>query len=296
MDKLDELALLIAILDEGTMAAAARQTGRSPAAVTYILNEMEKRLGVRLIERTTRSLTATEAGRRFADNGRRLLVDYNESLHEVMSDAVRPAGLLRISAPMMFGRRHIAPIVTRYLAMYPQVDIELELSNKQIDMVDSKIDIALRIGKLDDSSLTARRVGEVRRVVVASPDYLKHYGLPTSPASLSEHALIMLSINGDVQAWNLKETKANMHSRFIVNQAETMIDAAIAGIGLARPLSYQVIDEIKTGKLVRVLQEFESNPHPVNLVYTSRKHMPKRTRVFLDVATEALSKLDCLKM
>lgn len=296
MDRLDELALLIAILDEGTMAAAARHTGRSPAAVTYILNEMEKRLGVRLIERTTRSLTATEAGRRFADNGRRLLVDYNESLHEVMSDAVRPTGLLRISAPMMFGRRHIAPIVTRYLAMYPLVDIELELSNKQIDMVDSKIDIALRIGALDDSSLTARRVGEVRRIVVASPDYLKHYGLPTSPASLSEHALIMLSINGDVQAWNLKETKANMHSRFIVNQAETMIDAAIAGIGLARPLSYQVIDEIKTGKLVRVLQEFESNSHPVNLVYTSRKHMPKRTRAFLDLATEALNKLDCLKM
>ncbi|OIQ91017.1 HTH-type transcriptional regulator PgrR [mine drainage metagenome] len=289
MDKLDELALLIAILDEGTLIAAAHKTGRSPASVTHILNEMETRIGVRLIERTTRKLAPTEAGRRLADSGRRILGDYDESLHEAMGQAVSPTGLLRVSAPLMFGRRHLAPIATRYLDMYPQVSIELLLSNEMVDLIDHKIDVALRIGALNDSRLTVRQIGEVRRIIVASPDYLRKHGLPTNPDSLAQHTLVMMSIRGEVQPWNLT---AQAHSRFVVNQAETMIDAAISGIGLARPLSYQVVDEIKSGKLVRVLSQFEPEPIPVSLVFTSRKHIPMRTRAFLDIAVEALKQVE----
>lgn len=298
MDKLEELEVLIAILDEGTLAAAARKTGRSAAAVTHLLGDMEKRIGVRLVERTTRKLAATDAGRRLADNGRRLLADYRESLDEAMGAALSPTGTLRVSAPLIFGRRHIAPVVARYLALYPQTQVELLLTNETVDLIDSNIDVALRIGQLNDSRLTARTVGEVRRVVVASPAYLKQHGKPTTPAALSRHALIMMSIRGEVQTWHFKDA-ANLitltNSRFIVNQAETAIDAAIAGAGLARPLSYQVADELKSGALVRILKNHEPPAIPVSLIYTSRKHMPMRTRAFIDLAASSLEGLECIR-
>jgi DNA-binding transcriptional LysR family regulator len=293
MDRLDELALLIAIIDEGTMAAAARRTGRSPAGVTKILSQFEARLGVRLVERTTRRLAATDAGRKLADSARHLLADYDASLHEAMGDVAAPRGQLRISAPLIFGRRHVAPIVAQLLAHYEQLAIELILTNQVLDLVDTGIDVALRIGHLDDSGLQARRVGEVSRIVVGSPAYFALHGMPAEPADLQKHFLVVQSNHGDIADWRFQAPHGGSlpiraRSRFVVNQAETAIDAALAGTGLIRPLSYQVSDELANGSLLRVLQAFEPARLPVSLVYASKKHLPTRVRIFVDYAAKAL--------
>ncbi|HZV64352.1 MAG TPA: LysR family transcriptional regulator [Telluria sp.] len=293
MDRLDELALLVAIFDEGTLAAAARKMRRSAAAVTRILGEFEARLGVRLVARTTRQLAPTDAGRRLAAHARRILADYEDSMHDAMGDAREPVGVLRISAPLMFGRLHVAPVLAGFLAKHVGVSAELSLSNRMLDLIEHGIDIAVRIGDLDDSQLCARKVGQVRRIVVASPAYLARNGTPATPEQLNGHTLILQSNDGNAVEWrfHIPQTgwlKVNPRSRLVVNQSETAIDLACAGAGLIRALSYQVADQLDSGALVRVLQTFEPPSLPVNLVFSSRDHMPLRIRAFLEIATTAL--------
>lgn len=300
MDRLDELSLLVAILDGGTLAAGARKTRRSPAAVTRILSEFEARLGVRLVARTTRRLAATDAGRRLAEHGRRLLTDYEDAVRDVTGEAAVPRGLLRVSAPLVFGRRHIAPIVTSFLDTYPQVNVELMLQNHVIDLVEEGVDVALRIGHLADSRLVAKRVGQVRHVVVASPDYLSRHRAPKNLAQLADHEIVLQSTGDGPPEWRFVvagrgEVSLRPHGRLLVNQAETAIEAALAGRGLIRALSYQVAKQIASGELVRVLKRFERPPMPVSLVFTATRFMPLRLRVFLDFAADALRQNDVLR-
>ena len=293
MDRLDELALLVAIFDEGTLAAAARKTHRSAAAVTRILGEFEARLGVRLVARTTRQLAPTDAGRRLAAHARQILADYEEAMRDVMGDAREPAGMLRISAPLMFGRLHVAPVVAEFLAQHAGVSVELSLSNRILDLIEHGIDVALRIGELQDSQLCARKLGRVRRIVAASPAYLARHGTPSAPAELRTHALIFQSTDGQAAEWRFLVPQAGWQrvgprSRLRVNQAETAIDLACADAGLIRPLSYQVAGQLASGALVRVMQDFEPPALPVHLVYSSKAHMALRIRAFLDFASAAL--------
>ncbi len=293
MDRIEELAVLVAIIEGGSLAAAARKTSRSAAAVTRILGEFETRLGVRLIERTTRQSVPTDAGRRLAERAVRILADYEDAIRDATGDAATPSGQLRISAPLVFGRKHIAPVVARFLDAYPKVKVELVLSNIQLDLVEQGIDVALRIGHLHDSSLVARRVGQVGRIVVASPAYLAGHGTPRDPDELASHECVLHATGSGAAPWqfNIPErgtVTARPHGRLVVNQAETMIEAACAGRGLIRPLSYQVAEQLASGELVRVLREFEPAPLPVNIVFTSARLMALRTRVFVDFAAEAL--------
>ncbi|MGY8903701.1 MAG: LysR family transcriptional regulator [Burkholderiales bacterium] len=299
MDRLEELALFLAILEGGSLASAARKTFRSPAAVTRILSEMESRLGMRLIVRTTRKLAATEAGQCLAGHARQLLSNYENAMHDACGSARQPQGLLRISAPLVFGRRHLAPLVGEFLQAYPQVKAELLLSNSMVNLLEQQIDVALRIGLLPDSSLVAKPVGQVRRVIVASPDYLARYGLPLSVSDLSRHQAILQSSDGSWPEWRFAMPDASLvnirpPARWVVNQAETAIEAACKGQGVIRALSYQVSDEIASGALVRLLPEFEPPPLPVSLVFTETRFMAMCTRVFLDFAVPRLKRLKVL--
>jgi len=288
-DRLDELALLLAILDRGSLSAAARKTRRSPAAVTRILNDLEARLGARLFERTTRRVAATEAGLIFAEHARRLLDGYDNALHDVTGAATMPSGVLRVTAPLLFGRRHMAPVVWRFLDRHPRISAELLLTNEIVDLIARTIDVGLRVGHLTDSALIARCVGYVRRVVLASPDYIAKHGEPTSPGELNRHQLIVQSAGEGLTGWHFIVadeigTTVRPRGRLIVNQAETAIEAACAGRGVIRCLSYQVADEVARGELVRLLRPFEPPPLPVNLVFSGRRFMTQRARAFVDFA------------
>jgi DNA-binding transcriptional LysR family regulator len=296
MDRLDELQILVAILDTGSMAAAARKLGRSPAAVTRVLGALELRAGARLLERSTRRLTPTEAGLRLAEQARRLLADYDAAL--LPAGAGVPRGLLRIAAPNVFGRRHVAPVVTRFLAAQPAVQVELLLSDRNVDLIEEGIDAGVRIGELAKLSLVARRLGQVGRVTVASPDYLVRRGTPSVPADLAGHELIMSTSVRSVAEWRFRagarEQVVRYSPRLRVNDVEAMLAAACDGFGIARALSYQVEPLLRTGALRRLLADYEPAPLPVHLVLPSSRHMPPRLRAFVDFAVAEFARLEVL--
>jgi DNA-binding transcriptional LysR family regulator len=293
MDRLDELSLLIEIVDGGSLAEGARRTRRSPAAVTRCLNGMERRLGVRLIERTTRWIAPTEAGRRLVEHARRVLDGYSDALQDVTDEASTAVGVLRVTAPLAFGRMHVAPVVSAFLALHPQVRIELQLTNAVVELRENGIDVALRIGHLEDSTLVAKQVGEVRHLVVGSPEYFARCGRPQDIADLAQHEAILLSGADGVREWKFNvpgrgPVRVRPPSRLSINQAEATIEAACAGRGLIRVLSYQVVSRIESGELVPVLRELEMPPTPVSLVFAGTRFMPLRLRLFLDHAAGAL--------
>ena len=205
MDRLDELALYLAIVDTGSLAAAARRTCRSPPSVTRQLSDLESRLGVRLIERNTRRLALTDAGRRLAEHARGLLSDFDSAMRDTSGDNIAPRGRLRLSAPLLFGYRYVTPVVFAYLAAYPDVSVEILLEDRPVDLIDEGIDVALRIAHLSDSSLVARRVGAVRRIVVASPIYLARKGVPERPENLADHDIVLFVNQANTADWQFAD-------------------------------------------------------------------------------------------
>jgi DNA-binding transcriptional LysR family regulator len=295
MDRLDELAVLVTIVDEGSLAAAARRLRRSPPTITRILAALEQRAGARLMERTTRHLAPTDAGRALASRARALLNDYDGALSDLAHAPVR--GLIRVSAPVQFGRLHISGIVSSFLDAYPDTRVDLLLNDRNVDLIDEGVDIALRIGALTDSGLMARTVGRVRRVVVASPQYLKRRGTPERPAALTHHDIIFGSMHQRPSEWRFGSREHGAVVRFTprlsVNEVESQLIAARAGRGLARLLSYQVATDIAAGTLVCVLEAHEPDALPVQLVTPSPRIAPK-VRAFLDTASHALERLDVI--
>jgi DNA-binding transcriptional LysR family regulator len=296
MDRLDELAVLVTIVDAGSLAAAARRLRRSAPSITRVLAALEERTGARLLERTTRHLAPTEAGLALAAHARTLLADYSSAMNDLAVTPVR--GLIRLAAPVPFGRLHVSGIVNSFLAAYPDIRIDLLLNDRHVDLIEEGVDVAVRVGTLADSRLVARTVGSMRGlVVVASPEYLERRGVPDRPAALTKHDLIFATVHQRPSEWRFGEGKHAAVVRFkpklSVNDVETQIVAARAGRGIARVLAYQVAADIKSGKLVRVLESFEPLPQTVHLVTPSSRVTPK-VRAFLDHATQALQKLDVL--
>lgn len=293
MDRLDELAVLVAVVDQGSLIGAARRLRRSPPAITRTLAALEQRVGARLIERTTRRLSATVTGRALADRSRALLSAYDEAVADITPAPVR--GLLRITAPVQFGRLHVAPLVIAFLQQFPESQVELVLNDRYLDLIEEVLDVAIRIGALVDSSLLMRRVGEVGRLVVASPDYLARRGTPLEPAELTAHDTIFSTSNSGPLEWRFvsrgRTTVVRLAPRLLANDVEARLDAARAGHGIARVLSYQVTEDLASGRLVRVLRPFEPPPLPVQLVAAGRAHMPPKIRAFLDLAAEQLTAL-----
>jgi DNA-binding transcriptional LysR family regulator len=297
MDRLNEFEIFLAILDTGSLAAAGRKLKRSPPAITRGLAILEERLGTRLVERTTRQLAPTEAGKRLADQARRLLADYDAAMREDSDAPLR--GLLRVTAPSVFGRRHVAPLVNAYLDRYPSMQVELILNDRNLELIDEGLDVAIRIGPLADTGMVARQVGEVRRILVASPDYLARHGTPASIDDLSQHEIIFGSGVSKSPEWRFRqggrERLVHLTPRLLVNDVESVLMAVRAGRGIARLLSYQPAEEIAAGTLVRLLAESEPPALPVHVVVASKRHMAPKLRAFLDHAVDSLQQLSVIR-
>jgi len=297
MDRLDELAVFLAVLETGSLAGAARRLRRSAPVVTRTLAALEARVGVRLVERTTRRLSVTEAGRRLAEEARRITSAYEAAVAREENGPLR--GHLRVSAPLVFGGRHIAPILNRFLDAHPQVTGELVLNDRNLDLVEEGLDVAVRIAVLADSALVARRVGEVRRVVVAAPEYLARRGTPARPEDLAGHEIVYASTQPGPTEWRFEgadgPATVRLRPRLMVNAIEPAVAAALAGRGITRVLSYQVADEVADGRLVRLLRDREPAPIPVQLVTPSARLTPPRVRTFLDFLTGELQRLPVVR-
>jgi DNA-binding transcriptional LysR family regulator len=294
LDRLDELAVFVAIIDSGSMAAAARKLRRSAPQVTRALSELENRAGARLVERTTRRLSPTEAGHAMAQKARALLADYDHMLSGVSEAPLR--GLLRVTAPVQFGRRHVAPVVSSFLDAFREMRVELILHDRNLDLLEEGLDVAVRIGPLSDSTLLVRRVGEVRRLVVASPAYLESRGVPQRPADLARHDTIFNSLRPGPSEWRFGgRLGVRIAPRLLVNDVESQLLATRAGRGVARVLSYQVADDIAAGTLVSLLEGFAPPPLPVQLVARSGPHMQPKVRAFLDHAAAELRGLPVIR-
>ena len=286
MDRIDAVAAFAEVAERGSFAEAARRLGRSPAAVTRAIAELEARLGVRLLNRTTRAVSVTEAGQRFLAGARRVLADLDEIERAAAGEGTAPRGELRVTAPILFGRLHVLPIVLEFLGSFRDVSVVLTLLDRPIDLVEEGLDVAVRIGALAESSAIASRVGALHRIVVASPDYLARHGTPLAPADLGAHAVIAFAGMFGVERWvfrdNAKEESVAIEPRLVVTTAEAAVDAARGGFGLTRVLSYQAADDIGRGSLRRVLTAYEGDELPIHLLYPGGRHPPPKLRAFLD--------------
>jgi len=293
MDRLDELAIFVAVIQHGSLAAAGRKLRRSAPAIARAIAALEQRFGARLVERTTRRLAPTEAGLRLAERAQLLLQDYRTAVLDAADTQL--GGLLRITSPVQFGRMHVAPVVMAFLDDYPQMQIEMVLNDRNLDLIDEGLDVAVRIGHQQDSSRVARRLGQVSRVTVASPAYLARRGEPLTPAQLVEHDTIVGTQRPSLREWRFgpqeNGERVRLAPRLLLNEVETQLLAARAGKGIARLLSYQVADDLAAGTLVRLLPAFEPLPMPVQLVAQHVQRMPLKVRTFWDYAFQHLSRL-----
>lgn len=295
MDRLAAMRTFVEIVDRGSLTAAAEALDRSQPSVVRSLAALEKHLGTLLIRRTTRRMSLTPEGRDYLERCRRILADVEEAERAVGQDIEEPRGYLRVTAPVEFGRRHLASAITSFLWRFEQTRVDLVLSDRNIDLVDEGIDLALRIGKLADSSLIAIRVGEVRRTLVASPALLERTGEPKHPADLAQLPCIRQQIiPGTETNWRFRESNKGLvvpiDGRFGCNQTAAAVSACVNGMGFGQFLSYQVRELVAADKLRIVLDDFEPEPRPVSLVYPGTRLVSARIRALIDWLKVALPK------
>ncbi|KRD63750.1 LysR family transcriptional regulator [Ensifer sp. ENS10] len=292
MDRLDAMGVLLAVIDSGSLSAASRQLKMPLATVSRKVSELEAHLGAQLITRTNRKILLTETGRSYVEAAKEILARVEEAERVAAGEYSAVKGDLTISAPIVFGRLHVLPVVVDFLKAHPEIDMRLALGDRFANLVDDHIDLALRIGNLPDSNLVATRLGSVRRVVYASPGYVAQHGAPGHPNELAEHDCITFENVTAAHVWRFlddgRELAAPIRSRLIVNTAESAVDAAISGLGLTRVLSYQVARPVSEGLLVPLLEAFEHPPLPVQLVYLPQGLVPMKLRAFVDFAVPRL--------
>lgn len=292
MDRLQAMTTFVAVVDSGGFASAARKLNLSPPVVTRAVAELEERLGLRLLTRTTRVVRVTDAGARFAEDCRRILADIEEAETVATGTHAAPRGTLTLTAPVLFGQLYVTPILVRYLQQYPEVDAQCLFLDRVVNVVEEGIDVAVRIGELPDSSLQAVRVGRVRRVLVAAPSYLKSQGVPQHPEDLARHAIVSASGVTPVSEWRFndagKSLLQRMQPRMRTTTNDSAIAAAVAGLGITRLLSYQVASHVRGGALQVLLEDFESAPLPVHVVHHEGRRATQKVRAFIDLAVDTL--------
>lgn len=290
MDRFDAMLAFVTVADLRGFAPAARKLGLSPSAVTRLIAALEDRLGARLLQRTTRSVALTDAGARYLERARRILADVEEAEGAAEGERTAPRGRLVISAPVGFGRLHVSPVVTAYLQRHREVSCDLRLSDRMINLVEEGVDAAVRIGHLPDSTLVARHVGDMRRIVVASKAYLKERGEPKAPRDLGSHDTIQFGAAALPSEWRFvedgSEVRVPTNPRFSTNSADAAIQYAERGGGLTRVLAYQAFDSIRRGNLKIVLQEFEQPALPIHVVYPTSRLLSAKVRAFIDLVAE----------
>jgi len=292
MDRFDAMSVLLAVTDAGSLSAGARRLGMPLATVSRKVSELEAHLHTRLLNRGSRRLELTDAGQSYVAACRRILEDVVEAERTASGEYRAPRGELVITAPIVFGRLHLLPIIGAFLKAYPDIDVRISLADRVVNLLEEHVDLALRIGDLPDSSLLAARVGSIRRVVCASPEYLEARGAPKTPSDLQSHDCITFEGLMSPRSWTFwvkgEPQPIPVHSRLVVNTAEAAIDMAVAGIGITRVLSYQVAAALAEGKIAIVLASFQPPPLPVSLVYPGSGLLPLKLRAFLDFATPRL--------
>ena len=292
-DRLEAMKILVAVVDAGSLSAGARALRMPLATVSRKVAELESDLGAELLLRSARGLTPTDAGAAYLVAARKIIEDVAEAERIATGEFSAPKGVLTLTAPIVFGRLHVLPILIEFLRAHPDVDVRLEQTDRSVNLHEEHLDLALRIGSLPDSSLISRRLGSVRQVVCASPEYLKQCGSPAEPDDLAGHNCItfgnLMSPGQWVFGKGRSERGVKIHSRLVVNTAEAAITAAQAGLGLTRVLSYQIADAVRDGRLVPVLVSCEPDPWPVSFVYPPRGLVPQKLRAFLDFAVPKLT-------
>lgn len=292
MDRFHLIKVFVAVVDTNGFAGAARKLNMSPPAVTRAINELEAHLGLRLLTRTTRTVRVTDAGERYVQDCKRILAEMLEADESVSGMHSSPKGRLTITAPVLFGGTYVTPVVTEYLTRYPDVSASCLFLDRIVNLLDEGVDVAVRIGELPDSTMQAIRVGQVRRVICASPGYLATHGIPTSPDDLHAHTIVSASSVTPNPDWKLVERgvprNIRLQARMVTTTNDSAIVAAIGGFGLTRLLSYQVTKHLRSGKLKTVLPDFEPAALPVHVVHREGRQVPQRVRAFLDLAIERL--------
>jgi DNA-binding transcriptional LysR family regulator len=293
MDRFRELETFVAVADAGSFSAAAARLHASPPAVTRIVAALEDRLGIRLLNRTTRRLSLTDAGRRHLEASRRILADLAAAERDTTGEAAAPTGHLTVTGSVTFGRMALAPVARAFLAAYPDVTLSLRLFDRVTDLIDEGIDAGIRLGDLPDSSLVARRVGTVRRMLVAAPGYLRRHGAPAAPADLRDHAVIGFTSLMANREWRYADggtaRSIGLHPRFEVNDATAAIAAAAAGDGITLALSYMVAQGVRDGTLVPVLDGYAPSDMPVHIVFPQSRLVAPKIRAFVDFAAPRLA-------
>lgn len=294
MDRFEAMRLFVNVGEAGSLSAAARQLRTPLPTVSRKLAQLETHLGVRLVTRTTRRFVLTEAGLRYLDSCRRLLAEVDEAERMAAGEYEAPRGRLLVTAPIVFGRLHVLPVVMDFLKTYPEVDLRLSLADRIVDLGEENLDVGVRIGRLPDSALIATRVGAVKLITCATPDYLKANTMPRTPADLARLRCVGSANLAPPDQWifhdKSQEIAVAIRARLTVTTAEAALDAAIAGLGITRLLSYQAADAIRARKLTRILRNFEPPELPVHLVHSEAKLVPPKLRVFLDFAAPHLRK------
>jgi DNA-binding transcriptional LysR family regulator len=292
MDQIHLMRVFVTVGEEGGFAAAARRLDVSPAAVTRAIVALEDELGVPLLLRTTRNVRMTDAGRQYFDDTRAILASIDEANEAVSGINAEPRGTLSVTGPVLFGRAFIMPCVIDYMRRFPQVEVNAQFVDRVVNLVDEGLDVAVRIGHLPDSSLRAVRVGQIRRVLCAAPAYLEARGTPTHPSDLLQHTIVSSSAVSPRVEWHFgrgdEALSVRMTPRLVVTSNDSALDAAIAGLGITRLLSYQVADQVERGELRLLLEDFEEQAWPVHIVHREGRHGSAKVRSFIDLAVERL--------
>ncbi len=287
MDQVHLMSVFVAVGEEEGFAAAARRLALSPAAVTRAIAALEEKIGVKLLLRTTRNVRLTEAGRRYLDDSRAILSSIEEANETAAGVNSAPKGNLSVTSPVLFGKTFVMPGIVRYLKTYPEVEVSALFLDRVVNLVEEGIDVAVRIGHLPDSSLKALRVGQVRRVLCASPEYLAKRGVPRHPDDLLRHTIVAASGVTPRVEWKFgavdDPTTVRLRPRLTVTSNDAAIAAVVMGLGICRLLSYQVADELAAGRLKIVLADFEEAPWPVHLVHRESKFGASKVRNFIDL-------------
>jgi len=287
VDKLKQLESFVAVAVKGSLTAAANAEGVAPAVIGRRIDALEARLGVKLMVRTTRRITLTHEGSAFLEDCQRLLADWASAEASVSAGGVKASGYLRITSPAGFGRRHVAPLVPRFLALHPEVNVSLNLSDRVVDIVNESFDCAVRVGDLPDSSLVSVRLADNRRLCVATPAYLKRAGTPQHPSELARHECLTLSSDASqTRGWAFdidgQVTHLRPSGRLDCTDGQVLHDWCLAGLGIAWRSTWEVEHEVESGQLVSVLDEFAAPPNGIYAVFPHAKHLALRVRLWID--------------
>jgi DNA-binding transcriptional LysR family regulator len=294
MDRLDAMAMLIAVTEKGSFSAAARALDLPATTLTRKISDLEARLGAKLLLRSTRRIDLTDAGAKYIAAARRILEQVDEAEREAAGEFSEPRGRLVITAPVQFGQLHVLPVVTDFLSQFPQIDIRLVLSDRNVQLAEDHVDMAVRIGKLPDSSMVATTIGSMRMVICASPELLDQYGTPQRPEDVSLMPSVTVEGPMSSSSWHFRDRETgkpstvSVASRLSVSTVEAAVRAAVRDAGMVRLFHYQVADAVRAGELKIILEDCEPDPVPVSLVHASQRQMPLKMRCFLDFARPRL--------